>query len=106
MNQELLDLAKAIDDNDDAISDALEAEDLELAEKLSSEKVVLFRKLYELTRDLEDRTGVDEYLQSLYEVTAEQRDILVDEHEKVRRELSGLKKGSKGQQAYRQVRRY
>lgn len=106
MNQELLNLAKAIDDNDDAISDALEAEDLEKAEQLTNEKVVLFRQLYELSQKIEDRTVLDEYLNSLYEVTAEQRDLLVAEHEKVRRELSGLQKGSRCKQTYQKIRKY
>ena len=106
MNQELLNLAKAIDDNDDAISEALEAEDLEKAEQLTNEKVALFRQLYELSQKIEDRTVLDEYLNSLYEVTAEQRDLLVAEHEKVRRELSGLKKGSRCKQTYQKIRKY
>lgn len=106
MNQELLNLAKAIDDNEDAIADSLEAEDLDTAERLANEKVALFKKLYELSLTIKDRSVLEEYLKSLYDVTSEQRDLLVEEHEKVRRELSSLKKGSRGKQTYQQVKKY
>lgn len=106
MNQELLDLAKEIDDNDDAISDALEAEDLETAEKLAKEKEALFKRLYELSENVEDRTVLNEYLHSLYEFTAEQKDLLVAEQDKVKRELSCLKKGSRCKQTYQSIKKY
>lgn len=106
MNQELLDLAKEIDDNEDAINDALEAEEFDKAEELTEIKVKLFRRLYELSKDVEDRTALNEYLNSLYEVTLEQRDILAAEHEKMRLELGALKRGQKGKMQYREVRAY
>lgn len=106
MNQELLALAKAIDDNEDAIADALEAEDLEQAELLTQEKVTLFKKLYELSLTIDDRSVLDEYLNSLYDVTSEQRDLLVAEHERVRKELGSFKKGSRGNKTYQQVKQY
>ncbi|MBU3844629.1 MAG: hypothetical protein H9847_07165 [Candidatus Anaerobiospirillum pullicola] len=106
MNQELLDLAKQIDDNEDAISDALENEEFDKAVELSNEKVKLFKRLYELSETIEDKTELNEYLNSLYEVTQEQRDILNSEHNKMRSQLRGINRGSKGQKAYQQVRAY
>lgn len=106
MNQELLDLAKKIDDNEDAISDALENNDFDLAVTLSNEKVQLFKRLYELSSTIEDKSELNEYLNSLYDVTQEQRDILYSEHNKMRTELRNLKRGTKGKKAYAQVRSY
>ena len=106
MNQELLDLAKKIDDNAEAISDALENNDFDLAVTLSDEKKQLFKRLYELSSTIEDKSELNEYLNSLYDVTQEQRDILYSEHNKMRTELRNLKRGSKGKKAYAQVRSY
>ena len=86
MNQELLDLAKRIDDNEDAISDALENE--------------------EFDRAIEDKSELHDYLNSLLEVTQEQRDILDSEHNRMRSELRNINRGFKGNKAYRQVRSY
>ena len=108
MQQELLDLAKAIDDNEDEISDALEQDDLERANELATHKELLFKRLYELSLEVspEERPDFDEYLKSLYEVTMEQRDALNNEQAKTRAQLRGLKRGSKGSNAYKRVSSY
>ncbi len=106
MNKELLDLAREIDDNEDAIADALEAEDFETADKLTRDKVELFRRLNDLAQTIEDKTELNEYLKSLYEVTLEQRDILNDEYKRVRDELYKFQKGSKGKSQYSEVGGY
>ena len=106
MNQELLDLAKRIDDNEDAISDALENEEFDRAVELSNEKVQLFKRLYELSNTIEDKSELHDYLNSLLEVTQEQRDILASEHNRMRSELRNTNRGFKGNKAYRQVRSY
>ncbi len=106
MNQELLDLAKRIDDNEDAISDALENEEFDRAVELSNEKVQLFKRLYELSNTIEDKSELHDYLNSLLEVTQEQRDILDSEHNRMRSELRNINRGFKGNKAYRQVRSY
>lgn len=106
MNRELLELAKEIDDNEDAISDALENEDFDRALALSNEKVELFKRLYELSNTIEDKSELNDYLNSLYDVTQEQRDILYNEHNKMRSELRTIKRGFKGKKAYSQVRAY
>ena len=108
MNQELLNLAKEIDDNEDAINEALEQDDFDRAVELSDYKNKLFQRLYTLSQDVspDERAEFNEYLNSLYEVTIEQRDILAQEHEKMRAELRGLSKSAKSSNAYRQVRKY
>ncbi len=108
MQQELLDLAKAIDDNEDAIATALEQDNLELAAELATAKQELFKRLYELSLDVseDERPDLNEYLKSLYEVTAEQLSVLNDEQAKTRVKLRNLKRGSKGSQVYNQVRKY
>ncbi|MCI6864469.1 MAG: flagellar protein FliT [Anaerobiospirillum succiniciproducens] len=106
MNQELLDLAREIDDNEDAIADALEAEDFDTAAALTQDKVALFRRLNDLAQTIEDKTELNEYLKSLLEVTVEQRDLLDDEFKRVRQELYKFQKGSKGKNQYSQVDGY
>lgn len=106
MNQELLNLAREIDDNEDAISTALENDNFDEAAELATKKVQLFKRLYELSASIEDKNELVEYLKSLYEVTQEQRDILYSEHNKMRSELRSLQRGNKGQKAYSQVRAY
>lgn len=108
MNQELLNLAKEIDDNEDAISDALENEDFDTASQLSQVKQQLFKRLYELSLDVPDseRPEFNEYLSSLYDVTAEQLDLLKQEYDKVQNTLREIKRGAKGRNTYSQVRGY
>ncbi len=108
MQQELLDLAKAIDDNEEAIADALDQDNVELAAELAKTKEDLFKRLYDLSLNVsdEERPDLNEYLKSLYDVTAEQLAALNDEQNKTKAKLRGLKRGSKGSQIYNQVRGY
>ena len=108
MQQELLDLAKAIDDNEDAINDALEQDDLERANELAAQKEQLFKRLYELSLEVsaDERPDFDEYLKSLYEVTSDQLSVLNSEQAKTRAQLRGFKRGSKGSNDYKRVSSY
>lgn len=106
MKQEFLELAKLIDDNEDAINDALEADDFDTASELANEKVQLFAKLRDIALQIEDKESIDEYLKSLYAATKEQLDILEAEHENMRQEIVKIRRGGKGNHAYQRVRAY
>lgn len=106
MKQEFLELAKLIDDNEDAINDALEADDFDTAEELAKEKVKLFERLRDIALQLEDHDSIKDYLQSLYVATQEQIEILTSERENIRKNLVNIRRGGKGQHAYQQVRAY